>query len=576
MRPAEKVLEVVPNNEDRYHYNLTDMGNAERLVAQHGQDVRYCYPLRKWLVWTGPRWQLDDYGKVHRLAKETVRGLYQEAAEAERESRRKELAKHATGSEAEARIRAMLELAKSEVPTPPDELDADPWVLNCKNGTVDLVGSGELMYHRREDLITKIAPVEYDKDAQAPTWEAFLERVLPSEELRAFVQRAVGYSLTGATSEQCMFINHGIGANGKSTFQETIAAALGDYALRTPTEMLLAKRSGSVPNDVARLKGARYVAASETEEGRRLAESLVKDLTGQDTITARFMRAEFFDFTPTHKLWLSTNHKPEIRGTDNAIWRRIRLIPWSVTIPPAEQDNKLLSKLRKELPGVLAWAVRGCLQWQEEGLGAPEEVRRATGEYRAEMDPLRDFFAERCVIADDAWAMAADLLAAYDRWRVPNNEPEITMTKFGRMLAERGFRKARAKSGPDRGKVLYTGIGLRTDGTPPDGGPNPSRREGFAENPSHEKSAANTGKSSGDAESVKSSEGKTQLTAGNSLAGDYVEKPFTTLHRDQTLHTSEEVGDPNQLVEERTAGLEKCIHGVVGGCHLCNQDEGGA
>ena len=169
MRPAEKVLEVVPNNEDRYHYNLTDMGNAERFVAQHGEDVRYCYPWRKWLVWTGARWERDESGHVHSLAKETVRSIYKEATEAKSESNCKELGKHATGSEAETRIRAMLELAKSEVPVSPVELDADPWVLNCKNGTIDLVGSGELMAHRREDLITKIALVEYDPDADAPT-----------------------------------------------------------------------------------------------------------------------------------------------------------------------------------------------------------------------------------------------------------------------------------------------------------------------------------------------------------------------------------------------------------------------
>ena len=583
MRPAERALEVVPNYEEQFH--LTDLGNAERFVDQHGNDVLYCYPWRRWLVWSRSRWEADDSGKVHRLAKETVRSIYQEAAETENDSRRKELVKHGSTSEAAARIRAMLELAESELPVLPDQLDSDAWVLNCQNGVVDLVGSGSLMPHRRDDLMTKIAPVEYDPDAKAPTWEAFLERVLPSEELRAFVQRAVGYSLTGATSEQCMFINHGVGANGKSTFQEAIAGALGDYAMRAPTEMLLARRSGSVPNDIARLRGARFVTASETGEGRRLAESLIKDLTGQDTITARFMRAEWFDFTPTHKLWLSTNHKPEIRGTDPAIWRRIRLIPWSVAIPPAEQDKRLPDKLRKERAGILAWAVRGCLQWQKMGLGEPDEVRRATGEYRAEMDPLRDFFAERCVVADDAQVMASELLAAYDLWRVPNNEPEITMTKFGRMLVERGFQKARAKNGPNRGKVLYIGIGLRTDDTPPDGGSDSSRREEFAENPSHEKSPANAGKFSGSTESVKSSEGKTQLTAENSLAGDYVEKPFTTLHKGQTLHTSEghatEVEDPeaddyDRLVEERTASLKACIHEVVGGCRLCNPDRGGA
>src|SRR5918995_719814 len=285
-------------------FNLTDLGNAERFVARHGEDVRYCYQWRRWLVWTGARWEHDEAGRVHRLAKETVRSIYREASNEEDENRRKALAKHARASESETRIRAMVELAKSEIPASPDHFDADAWLLNTSNGTIDL-RTGELREHRREDLITKLAPIEYTPESEAPAWVAFLERVLPSEELRGFVQRAIGYSATGDASEQCMFIHHGPGANGKSTFQETVAAALGDYAMRTPTETLLVKRSGAVPNDVARLKGARFVTASETEEGRRLAEGLVKDLTGQDTISARFMRAEWFDFKPTHALHLS-------------------------------------------------------------------------------------------------------------------------------------------------------------------------------------------------------------------------------------------------------------------------------
>ncbi len=399
----------------RHGHNLTDLGNAERFVADHGESVRYCYPWRRWLVWTGARWGRDEAGQVHRLAKKTVRGIYREAADAEDEDRRKALANHAKRSESETKIRAMVELAKSERPVSPDELDADPMLLNTKSGTIDL-RTGELREHRRETLITKLAPVEYDPDATAPTWEAFLERVLPGEELRRFVRRAAGYSATGDTSEQCMFIHHGLGANGKSTFQEAVSAALGDYAMRTPTETLLVKRSGGVPNDVARLKGARFVTASETEEGRRLAESLVKDLTGQDTISARFMWAEWFDFKPTHALHLSTNHKPEIRGTDAAIWRRIRLIPWAVTIPPVEQDKKLAEKLCGELPGVLAWIVRGCSEWMREGLRAPEEVRQATQAYRAEMDVLAAFLADCCQRDEDAEESAGVLWRAWKRW----------------------------------------------------------------------------------------------------------------------------------------------------------------
>jgi putative DNA primase/helicase len=440
-------------------FKRTDLGNSERFNQRHGADVLYCYALGAWLVFNGARWERDDGGKVHRLAKATVRGIYQEASDAEDEQERKALAQHATRSEAEARIRAMLELAKSEEPVSTEELDARPWFLNVQNGTIDL-RTGILHPHRREDLLTKLAPVHYDPDAKAPTWTAFLERIQPDEEMRAFLQRAVGYSATGETSEQCLFINHGGGANGKSTAQETIAAALGDYTMRAPTDMLLAKRAGGIPNDVARLKGARFVAASETEEGRRLAESTVKDLTGGDTITARFMRGEWFDFTPTHKLWLSTNHKPEIRGTDAAIWRRIRLIPWTVTIPPEEQDKGLLAKLREELPGILAWIVQGCLEWRREGLRPPDEVRRATGKYRAEMDVLAAFIDEECIVAEHASATAKALYSAYREWCEENGERPESQRRFGGRLKERGFESARITTGARKGAVEWHGIGL--------------------------------------------------------------------------------------------------------------------
>lgn len=442
------------------NFNLTDLGNAERLLSRHGEDVRFCYPWSRWLVWSGSRWERDEGGRVHRLAKQTVRGIYAEAAAADSEERRKALARHATASEAESRIKSMLELAKSDVPIAPDELDADPWLLNAPNGTVDL-RTGKLRPHRREDLITKMAGAEYDPNATAPTWEAFLERVLPGEDLREFVQRSAGYSATGETSEQCMFINHGAGANGKSSFQEALAGALGDYSMRAPTEMLMTKRGGGVPNDVARLKGARFVAASETEEGRRLAESLVKDLTGQDTITARFMRAEFFDFKPTHKLWLSTNHKPEIRGTDNAIWRRIRLIPWSVTIAPIEQDRELAAKLQTELSGMLAWIVRGCIEWQRDGLRAPEEVRRATGEYRAEMDVISAFLKDCCEQNGDGWVYARELYKAYRGWCEETGERPEPQKKFGGRLKDRGHVSRR---GGSRGAALYDGLHLGSYG----------------------------------------------------------------------------------------------------------------
>jgi putative DNA primase/helicase len=447
--------------EGRGVYLCTDTGNAERLADRHGANLRYCYPWGKWLVYDGTRWRVDDRGAVVRLAKDTARSIFEEAKEAPDDDTAKRLGKWATSSLSESKLRAMISLAQSEpgIPVLPEELDSPADLLNVLNGTIDL-RTGELREHRREDLITKLSPIEYGPGAPAPTWERFLERVLPGEDLRAFVQRAAGYSATGDTSEQCMFINYGTGANGKSTFQETLSATLGDYAMRTPTEMLLAKRSDGVPNDVARLKGSRFVSASETEEGRRLAESRIKDLTGQDTITARFMRAEWFDFEPVHKLWLSTNHKPEIRGTDAAIWRRIRLLPWAVAIPLAQQDKQLPEKLRAELPGVLAWIVRGCLEWRRKGLQAPEEVRRATIEYRAEMDVVGAFLAECCVLGSDEDVSAADLYKAYGEWCKDTGETQVKQRRFGGQLTERGtFERYRGgKSGGHR----WRGVDLLT------------------------------------------------------------------------------------------------------------------
>jgi P4 family phage/plasmid primase-like protien len=513
-------------------FNLTDLGNAERFAARHGEGVRYCYPWRKWLVWTGARWRRDDAGRVHQLAKETVRAIYREASDAKDEDRRKALAKHASASESETRIRAMVELSKSERPISPDELDADPWLLNTKNGTIDL-RTGELREHRREDLITKLAPVEYDPDAAAPALEAFLERVLPGEELRGFVQRAAGYSATGDTSEQCMFIHHGPGANGKSTFQEAVSAALGDYAMRTPTETLLVKRAGGVPNDVARLKGARFVTASETEEGRRLAESLVKDLTGQDTISARFMWAEWFDFKPTHALHLSTNHKPEIRGTDAAIWRRIRLIPWAVTIPAAEQDKKLSEKLRGELPGVLAWIVRGCTEWLREGLKAPEEVRQATRAYRAEMDVLAAFLADCCQRGEDEEAFAGELWGAWKRWCEETGERVGTQKRFGGQLAERGFLNHRDSR---TGRKVWSGVSLRA---------NWESRAGLTLNHSSARFAGNSERS-------EPSEPKNDKSLQN------------TPH-EGTLRKKGSEGSEGSGIGD----FEDCPHGVMGGCEAC-------
>jgi putative DNA primase/helicase len=457
-------LRVVPEAAGRTgpRFTLTDLGNAERFVDQHGERVRFCHPWGKWFIFDGRRWVTDDSGLVEAMMKTTVRHIYNEAAEAETDKERKAIADHAKRSESRARIADALHLTRSEtgIPVSPAEFDSDPWLLNCENGTVDL-RTGELREHRRADLITKLVPVEYDPQAAAPVFMAFLEQILPSEALRRFVQRVVGYAATGRVSEEILVILHGGGANGKSTLVNAVMETLGDYAQQTAPDLLLVKR-GAHPTELADLFGARLVASVEVDEGRRLAESLVKQLTGRDPIKARRMREDFWQFDPTHTVFLATNHRPEVRGTDHAIWRRLRLVPFNVTIPKPQQDRALAEKLRAELPGVLRWIVAGCLEWQREGLGEPDEVKAATGQYREDMDILGDFIAVRCVVHPNVSAGATPLYNAYKGWCEENGENAVPQRRFGLQLGERGFEKDKV------GTVVWRGIGLRHDGD--DGG----------------------------------------------------------------------------------------------------------
>jgi putative DNA primase/helicase len=449
-------------------FNLTDLGNAERLVHRHGDKLCYCQALGGWFVWDGTRWRRDDTGEVERLAKETIRSIYVEAGNEPDDVRRKALADHAKRSESRSRLEAMIALARSEqgIPARADAFDRDPWLLNCPNSTVDL-RSGTRHSHNRDDLITKVAGTEYDPQATAPRFERFLHEVLVEEDVIDFVRRFAGYSLSGSTRERVIAILHGRGKNGKSTLIELLQDVMGDYSTTTDTETILAKRYQGVGNDVAALKGARFVAAAEVEKGRRLAESKVKQLTGNDTVTARFLYSEPFTFRPEFKLWLSTNNKPEIHGTDDAIWDRIRLIPFDQRFVGDAADAELPEKLRDELPGILAWMVRGCGEWLLEGMGEPEKVKAATEGYRAEMDVLAAFIEDRCVIHPRASAGATPLYKTYQEWCGENGENPESQKKFGGWLRERGFER-----GLERGSRLkmWRGIGLHDPTQPPDTG----------------------------------------------------------------------------------------------------------
>ena len=447
-------------------FKNTDLGNGERLAYLFGDYLRFA-PGLGWYVWDGLRWVLDDTGEVHRLAARTVRLLYRALPELPVDSdKRGRLAKHAARSESRRALDATVESARRgqsirSLTVTADQLDADPDLLNVLNGTLHLP-SGRLQPHDPRDLITKLAPVPYDPDAQAPMWEAFQHFIADGDaDLMAYKHRAFGYTITGHTTEQALFIPYGLGSNGKSTELESIAVVIGDNAMTAAYNTFASMRDGSAQRfGLARLAGARFVRASEGEQGARLAEGTVKLVTGGERVPAEFKGRDVFEYTPRFKLWLATNHRPETRGTDHGLWRRIKLIPYARTITDEERDPAFAAKLRSELPGILAWLVRGARKWYRLGLGTCGAVDDATKAYRDDMDILGPFLSA-LVRQDDPLAFegSARLYAAYAEWMRANYDDPITQTAFGRALTERGLRKRHTRSGN-----VYDGMKLTQDG----------------------------------------------------------------------------------------------------------------
>lgn len=438
---------------ERKYYHISDAGNAQRLVASHGHAMRWVSRWKCWIVWDGRRWARDESGEVERRAKSVLRDMLLEAAELPTKEERQLLASHALKSEHANRIRGMIDLARSEpgVAISYAALDQQPRKLTVKNGTLDLE-SGQLRPHDPAHLMTKLVDIEYDAAADCPLWRDTLSVIFGADaSLIAYMQRAVGYSLTGDTSEQCLHLCHGTGSNGKSTIFNVLGHLVGEYGQQADFTTFLERRHDSGPrNDVARLAGARLVRSSEVGDQKKLNEGLIKSLTGGDTITARFLFSEDFEFTPQFKLWLAANHKPVIRGSDFAIWRRMRLIPFDVTITDAQKDDVLPAKLRKELPGILAWAVEGCQMWLAEGLRPPERVLAATAEYRSESDIIATFISECCDIDRTAEVAGGTLYTAYKRWAEDNGEFVMSNTRFGRELTDRGFETHHSRTGKVR------------------------------------------------------------------------------------------------------------------------------
>jgi len=443
---------------DGYHY--TDAGNSRRFADLHGHEARYVVTWGQWIVWDGRRWATDHgHRLVIEMAKDVPRHLWHQISNTVGADR-KRLATWASRSEMAPTLKATVELAAgmTGIRTRHDELDTNPWSFNVANGTLHLM-TGELLPHDPANLITHISPIHFDRSATCPEWTRFLERVVPDPDVRRYLQRLFGYSLTGHVEEQILPMVIGPGANGKSVLFTILRKLAGEYGTPAPRDLLLAQRHEPHPTSVATLFGKRVATAVETEAGSQLAEAKVKELTGGDELTARRMREDFWSFIPTHQLWLAANHRPVVHGGDSAIWRRIRVIPFEVVIPPAERDPGLLDRLLLELPGILAWAVEGASQWAlGGGLGeTPEAVDIATSQYQGEQDVVGQFL-DSCsyVVAPGRWTPAGELREDFQRWVQVNGLDTMTTQEFAEAMRSRG-----CASGKKSEKRVWNGVGKR-------------------------------------------------------------------------------------------------------------------
>jgi len=459
-----EAMQVLDSAYSRYkpNINLTDAGNADRLLRMHGGQLRYVTEYGKWIVWNKHRWVFDEANGVIFLAELSIKNIIQEAQQISDEDTRRKLINHSLKSESKRSIEAMEFLARSKagIPVRQSELDSNPILLGVKNGVLDLATGLLRDDSAQSELITKQATVEYDQSAVCPKWLAFIDQITGGDEGYAkYIQRAVGYSLTGKTDEQILFFLYGVGANGKSTFVNTVLKLLGDYSQQSASSTFMAKQRGSINNDIARLRGSRFVATTETEEGSRFDESQLKLLTGGDTVTCRFLHKEHFEFEPAFKLWISGNHKPYIKGSDEGIWRRIKLLPFEHCVAPEAQDKSLPTKLVSEMSGILNWAIEGCLEWQREGLGSCSIVDSATVSYRSDMDIIQNWVDECCKADKSAKERAGVLYNSYRQWALENGEWQMSARQFSRKLIERGVSKGRDNSGS-----YYSGIDLTFKG----------------------------------------------------------------------------------------------------------------
>jgi putative DNA primase/helicase len=418
-------------------YTLDDLSNAERFIAKFGSDIYYLLEAKKWLFWDRTHWSFDQENFVYDLACEFVKDLY--SAENARDA---ETFKHAKRSNNASGIEALLKIVRNKKTIETKNLDSKHDLFNCLTGTIHLP-TGEIRPHDRNDLITKLSPFHYNEDAPCDRFNLFLEDIQPNASVRNYLQQALGYSMSATYSDRAFFILYGFGRNGKSVFVDLFSRIFGNYSQNTTADSLMKKSGGNgIPNDIARLKGSRFITCSETEEGKQLHESLLKALTGGDKITARFLFGEYFDFYFSGKLWIVTNHKPTIRDMSQGFWDRLKLIPFTTQINKEDQIDKdqLLNMLLDEASGILAWLVEGYRQYNEHRqLTAPEEIEKEIEAYKYEQDSLAQFIAECIEKEDYARLDNRKLFGSYMAWCKENNMFAPTKTLFSRRMKERGF-----------------------------------------------------------------------------------------------------------------------------------------
>ena len=456
-----------PEREDAQTSQLTrelsrlgenDTDNAQRFATRNANRILFT-PGKGWLAFDGQRWKPDSFLQCLESAKETARLIRKEVKHLSDDLAKTARKRFADTSLSKASLERMIDLAKSLLMVDDSKLDADPWLFNATNGTINL-RTGDCEEHDPRDLLTKLAPVAAHRAAKCPQFRKFLRRITNGDRaLMKYIKKCAGYTLTGLTQEQVFFFCYGkSGDNGKSTLANLLRDMMGDYSRHTPTETLLTKQyDNNIPADLARLAGVRMVTAIEANFNRHLDEAKLKSITGGEPITARFMRQNFFEFTPTFKLWLVANDMPRVRGTDTAFWRRVRVIPFEVKIPDFEKDLELPTKLRQEFPGILAWAVRGCKEWQVNGLFEPPAIRQASARWLAAADHLKKF-VEECLIADPKNRLASSMLHnQYTLWCGKNGEQPLTIQKLNASLRDaHNFTHKKSKRGSE-----WIGIKLR-------------------------------------------------------------------------------------------------------------------